>query len=57
MGKIEWTGGQERRRRQLMDALKEQRRYWKLIEGSLDRTVWRAGFRRDRGLFVRQTAW
>ena len=50
------TGGRGRRRKQLLDDLKEQRGYWRLTEGALDRTVWRTGFSRDCGPAVIQTA-
>ena len=35
-------GGRGRRRRKLLDELKERRRYSHLEEEALDRTVWRA---------------
>jgi len=35
-----------RRRKQLLDDLKEKRGYWKLKEEALDRTLWRTGFGR-----------
>jgi hypothetical protein len=38
-GRIEMTGRRGRRRRQLLDDLKEKRRYWKLKEEALNRTV------------------
>jgi hypothetical protein len=38
-GKIEITGRRGRRRKQLLDDLKEKKRNWKLKEESLDRTV------------------
>jgi hypothetical protein len=38
-GRIEMTGRRGRRREQLLDDLKEKRRYWKLKEEALDRTV------------------
>jgi hypothetical protein len=41
---IEVTGRRERRRRKLLDDLKEGRGYSNLKEEALDRTVWRAGF-------------
>jgi hypothetical protein len=47
-GRIEMTGRQGRRRKQLLDDLKEKRRYWKLIEETLDRTLWRTRFGRLR---------
>jgi hypothetical protein len=49
------TGRRGRRRKQLLDDLKEKRRYWKLKEEALDRTLWRTRFRRDCGPVVRQT--
>jgi len=38
-GKIEVTGRRGRRRKQLLDDLKEKWRYWKLKEEELDRTL------------------
>jgi hypothetical protein len=52
-GKIEGTG---RRRKQLLDYLKETRRYCQLKEEARYRTVWRTGFGRGYGPVVRQTA-
>jgi len=43
------------RSRKLLDDLKERRRYSHLKEEALDRTMWRARFRRGFGLVVRQT--
>jgi hypothetical protein len=40
----EMTG--RRRKQQVMDSLKQKRRYWKLKEEALDRTVWRTRFGR-----------
>jgi hypothetical protein len=54
-GVIEVTGRRERRRRKLLDGLKERRGYSLLKEEALDRTVWRAGFGRGVGPVVRQT--
>jgi hypothetical protein len=54
--RIEVTGRQGRRRRKLLDDLKERRGYCHLKEEALDRTMWRAGFGRGFGLVVRQTA-
>jgi hypothetical protein len=48
------TGRRGRRRKQLLDALKEKRKYWKLKEEALDRTVWRTRFEGGYGLIVRQ---
>jgi hypothetical protein len=50
------TGRRERRRRKLLDDLKERRGYSDLMEEALDRTVWGAGFERGFGPVVRQTA-
>jgi hypothetical protein len=36
-GRIEMTGRRGRRRKQLLDDIKEKRRYWKLKEEALDR--------------------
>jgi hypothetical protein len=48
------TGRRGRRREQLLDDLKEKRRYWKLKEEALDRTVWRTGFGRGHGTTERK---
>jgi hypothetical protein len=50
------TGRRGRRRRKLLDDLKERRGYSHLKEEALDRTMWRAGFGRVFGPVVRQTA-
>jgi hypothetical protein len=55
-GRIEMTRRRGRRRKQLLDDLKEKRRYWTLKEEALDRTVWRTRFGRGYGPVVRQTA-
>jgi hypothetical protein len=49
------TGRQGRRRRKLLDDVKERRGYSHLTEEALDRTMWRAGFGRSFGPVVRQT--
>jgi hypothetical protein len=49
------TGRRGRRRRKLLDDLKERRGYPHLKEETLDRTMWRAGFGRGFGPVVRQT--
>jgi hypothetical protein len=58
-GKIEGRREVKRRRgirrKQILDDLKETRRYCKLPEGALDRTLWRTGFGRGYGPVVRQT--
>jgi hypothetical protein len=53
-GRIEMTGRRGRRRKQLLDDLKERRRYCKLKEEAVDRTVWRIRFGRGYGPVVRQ---
>jgi hypothetical protein len=55
-GGIEVTGRQGRRRRKVLDDLKERRGYSHLKEEALDRAIWRAGFGRGFGPVVRQTA-
>jgi hypothetical protein len=52
---IEVTGRQGRRRRKLLDDLKERRGYSHLKEKALYRTMWRARFGRGFGPLVRQT--
>ena len=54
-GGIEVTERQGRRRRKLLDDLKERRRYSHLKEEALDPTMWRARFGRGFGPVVRQT--
>jgi hypothetical protein len=54
-GGIEVTGRRGRKRRKLLDDLKERRGYSQLKEEALDRTMWRARFGRGLGLVVRQT--
>ena len=49
------TGRQGRRRRKLLDDLKERRRYSHLKEGALDGTMWTARCGRGFGPVVRQT--
>jgi hypothetical protein len=54
-GEIEVTGRRGRRRKKLLDDLKERREYSRLKEKALDRTIWRDCFGRGFGLVVRQT--
>ena len=54
-GGIEVTG-RRRRRRKLLDDLKERRGYSHLKEEALGRTMWRAPFGRGFGPVVRQTS-
>ena len=57
-GRIEVIGRRGRRLKQLLDDLKETRRYRKLKEEALDHTVWRTRFGRGCGSVVRQiTVW
>ena len=44
-----------RRRRKLLDDLKERTGYSHLKEEAMDRTMWRACFGRGFGLVIRQT--
>jgi hypothetical protein len=48
------TGRRGRRRKKLLDDLKERRGYSRLEEEALDRTIWRARFGRGFGSVVRQ---
>jgi len=48
------TGRRGRRRRKLLDDLKERRGYSHLKEEALDRTMWRAGFGRGFGPVARK---
>jgi len=50
------TGRRRRKRRKLLDDLKERRGYCHVKEEAPDRTVWRARFGRGFGPVVRQTA-
>jgi len=52
---IEVTERPGRRRRKLLDDLKERRGYSHLKEEALDRTMWRARFGSGFGSVVRQT--
>ena len=54
-GRIGVTGRRGRRRRKLLDDLKERRGYSHLKEEALDRAMWRARFGRGFGTVVRQT--
>jgi hypothetical protein len=48
------TGRQGRRRRKLLDDLKERSGYSHLKEEALDHTIWTAHFGRGFGPFIRQ---
>jgi hypothetical protein len=52
-GKLDSIGIRRRRRKQLLDNLKETRRYWKLKEEALDSPLWRTLFGRGYGPVVR----
>jgi hypothetical protein len=52
---IEMTGRRGRRRRELLDDLKERKGYSDLKEQAIDRTMCRARFGRGFGPVVRQT--
>jgi hypothetical protein len=52
---IEVTGRRGRRRKKLLEDLKERRGYSHLKEEALDRNKWRARFGRGFGPLVRQT--
>ena len=54
-GRIEVTGRRGRRRRKLLDDLKERGGYSHLQEEALDRTMCRARFGRGFGPAIRQT--
>jgi hypothetical protein len=54
-GGIEVTGRRGRRRRELLNDLKERRGYFHLKEEALDRPRWRARFGRGLVPVVRQT--
>jgi hypothetical protein len=53
-GNIEGTGRQGRRRKQLLDFFTETRRYWKMKEEALDRTLWSTRFGIVHGRVARQ---
>jgi hypothetical protein len=53
-GKVDGKGKRGRVRKQLRYD-KEKRRYWKLKEDALNRTLWRTRFGRGYGPVVRQT--
>ena len=53
---IEVTGRRGRRRRKLLDDLKERRGYSHLKEEALDPTMWKVRFGRGFGPVVKQTA-
>jgi hypothetical protein len=54
-GKTSRTRRRGRRCKQLLDDLKEARKYCKLMEEAQDRTLWRTQFGRGYGPVARQT--
>jgi hypothetical protein len=50
------TGRRGRRRKELLDDLKETRGYWKFKGEAIGRTLWRTHFGRGYGPVLRQTA-
>jgi hypothetical protein len=55
-GKLQMTEIRGRRRKKLLDDLKEETGYWKLKKEAQDRTVWRTQLGRSYETVVRQTA-
>jgi hypothetical protein len=55
--RIEVARRRERGRNQLLDDVEEKRKYWKLKEEALDRTLWRTGFGRGYGHVRQTTGW
>ena len=55
-GEIEVTRRRGRRRKKLLDDLKDRRGYCHLKEEAVDRTMWRVRFGGGFGHFIRQTA-
>jgi len=53
--KIEERRRGRRRSKQLLDGVKEKRRYWNFKEEELDRTLWRTGLGRVYGNVLKQT--
>jgi hypothetical protein len=54
-GRKEVTRRRGRRRKKLVDDLKEKRGDWKVKEEALDRTLWRTRLGRSYGPVARQT--
>jgi hypothetical protein len=53
-GRVEVAGRRGRRRKQLLNYLKEKRRYWKLKKEALDRTLWKTRLGRGYRPVVKQ---
>ena len=51
----ELTGRRGRRRKQLLDDIKETREYWKLKEEAINRSLCKTRFRRGYGPVAKQT--
>jgi hypothetical protein len=56
-GRTKVTGRRGRRHTQLLNEVKERKRYWKLKEEGLGRTWWRTRFGRGYVPVLRQTMW
>jgi len=54
-GRMEVSGRRGRKRKQILDDLKENCVYWKLKEETIDLSLWRTLFGRGFGLVVRET--
>ena len=54
-GRMGVTGGPRRRRKELLNDLKEEGGYWKLKDAALDGTVWRTCFGRGYELVRQRT--
>jgi hypothetical protein len=54
-GRVELKGNQGRRRKKLLDVLKENTGHYKLKEEALDPTMWRTRFGKGCGPVVRHT--
>jgi hypothetical protein len=54
---MEMAERREKKYKQLLDDIKETRRYWKLTEGTLNLTFWRTRCGRGSGPDVRQNTW
>jgi len=54
-GKIDGMRRRKRRRDQVLDDLKENKRYWNLKDEALGRTAWRTSFGRGYRPVLRQT--
>jgi hypothetical protein len=55
--KVRRDGKTWKKSRHLLDERKEKRRYWKLKEEALERTVWKARYERCYGPVAREINW